>query len=75
MATIIYMRTGHAYRVDPALTLAQVNSALDATTNRFLEVPLDPAGAAVTAGTPGVGENVQHLFITPDSVSHFIVVA
>lgn len=75
MATIIIMRTGHAYRVDPSLTLAAVNDALNGNTDRFIPVPLDPAGAVVGAGTPpGEGQDVQSLFITPDSVSHFIVV-
>ena len=74
MATIIYMRTGHAYRVDPGLTLEAVNDALNASQDRFLEVPLDPDGAAVAPGTPGVGQDVRALFITPESVSHFVVI-
>lgn len=73
MSTIIYMRTGHAYRVADTLTLAQVNAALDSNPNRFVEVPLAP-NAAVSPGTPGEGSDIQHLFITPDSVSHFVVV-
>jgi len=74
MTTIIYLRTGHAYRIDPGVTLAQVNQELNTTADRFIEVPLDPAGAAVGAGTPGEGQAIKHLFITPDSVSHFVVV-
>ena len=72
MATIMYMRTGHAYRVADSLTLNNVNDALNGSQNRFIEVPLAP-DAAAQAGTPGVGQAVQHLFITPDSVSHFVV--
>lgn len=71
--TIIYLRTGHAYRVADDLTLQQVNDALDANPNRFVEVPLAP-NAAVMPGTPGEGLAIQHLFITPDSVSHFVVI-
>ena len=74
MATIIIMRTGHQYRIDPSLTLNQVNDKLNSNPDRFLEVPLDPAGATMSPSTPGEGETVTHLFITPDSVSHFIVV-
>lgn len=73
MATIIYMRTGHSYRVDPNLTLDAVNQKLNSSNDRFLEVPL-ASPAAVSPGTLGTGEDVQHLYITPDSVSHFIVV-
>lgn len=73
MATMIYLRTGHAYRVADTLTLANVNDALDGNPDRFVEVPLHPDGAVV-AGTPGQGEQIQHLFITPDSVSHFVVI-
>ena len=73
MATIMYMRTGHAYRVSDTLTLQQVNDQLNGNINRFIEVPLSTE-AATLPGTPGVGQNVQHLFITPDTVSHFIVV-
>jgi len=75
MAAIMVMRTGHQYRIDPTLTPDAVNSALDAGgSHRFIQVPLDPAGAAVSPGTPGVDKQVLALFITPDSVSHFYVV-
>lgn len=74
MATIIYLRTGHAYRVADNLTLNAVNDRLNGNTDRFTEVPLAPDAANVSAGTPGEGLDVQHLYITPDSVSHFIVV-
>lgn len=73
MATVLYMRSGHAYRVSDALTLTQVNDALNGNPDRFVEVPLAP-DAATQAGTPGVGQQVQHLFITPTSVSHFVVI-
>lgn len=73
MSILLYMRTGHAYRVADSLTLAQVNDTLDNNPNRFVEVPLAP-NAAAGAGTPGEGMNIQHLFITPDSVSHFVVI-
>lgn len=73
MATILYMRTGHAYRVADSLTLTAVNDALNGSTDRFIEVPLAP-NSAQFAGTPGQGENIQHLFITPMSVSHFVVI-
>ena len=73
MSTFIIMRTGHRYQVSDSLTLQQVNDTLNSTMDRFVEVPL-AAAAATQAGTPGAGENVQHLFITPGSVSHFIVV-
>jgi len=73
MATILIMRTGHQYRVSDSLTLQQVNDALDSNPNRFLEVPLAP-DAATAAGTPGTGQTIQHLFLTPESVSHFIVI-
>jgi len=73
MATIIIMRTGHAYQVADSLTLQQVNDKLDTNPNRFVEVPLAPDGA-VGPGTPGVTGTVDRLFITPDSVSHFVVV-
>lgn len=73
MATVLYMRSGHAYRVADSLTLAQVNDALNGNQDRFIEVPLAP-DAATQPGTPGVGEQIQHLFITPDSVSHFVVI-
>jgi len=73
VGTFIIMRTGHRYQVADSLTLANVNDALNGSSDRFLEVPLAP-NAATQPGTPGAGETVQHLFITPDSVSHFIVV-
>lgn len=73
MATILYMRTGHAYRVADSLTLQQVNDSLNTNPDRFIEVPLAP-DAAQQAGTPGQGQVIQHLFVTPGSVSHFIVV-
>lgn len=74
MATIIYLRTGHAYRVADTVTLAGVNTKLNETADRFVEVPLHPDSASVVAGTPGEGMQVKGLFITPDSVSHFVVV-
>ena len=73
MAIMLIMRTGHQYRVADSLTLTAVNDTLDANPNRFVEVPL-AADAAAGPGTPGEGKPVQHLFITPDSVSHFVVV-
>lgn len=73
MATIIIMRTGHQYRVADGLTLEAVNDALNGNPDRFVPVPLAD-NAAVTPGTPGGGEIVQALYITPGSVSHFIVV-
>jgi len=73
MATFIIMRTGHQYQIADGLTLQQVNDKLNSTTDRFIEVPLSPS-SAVQAGTPGAGMDIQHLFITPMSVSHFIVV-
>jgi len=73
MATMIYMRTGAAYRVADSLTLQQVNDALNGNQDRFIEVPLSPE-ATTQPGTPGAGQIVQHLFITPDSVSHFVVI-
>lgn len=73
MATILYLRTGHVYRVSDSLTLQQVNDALNTSQDRFISVPL-ASNAAVAPGTPGEGQNIQALFITPDSVSHFIVV-
>lgn len=73
MSIILIMRTGHQYRVADTLTPADVNDALDSNPNRFLEVPLAAAGA-VGAGTPGEGKDVQHLFLTPESISHFVVV-
>lgn len=69
---VLYMRTGHAYRVSDNLTFQQVNDALDTNPNRFIEVP-GPI-AAMGAGTPGENEQLDHLFVTPDSVSHFIVI-
>ncbi len=72
MAIILYMHTGHAYRVADSLTLAAVNDALDSNPERFVQVPLHE-DAAVGAGTPGQGQNIQGLFITPSSVSHFVV--
>lgn len=72
MTTILYMRTGHAYRVSDSLTLQGVNDALDTNPDRFIEVP-GPV-TAVAAGTPGQGETIAHLLITPSSVSHFVVV-
>lgn len=74
MTTIIYLRTGDAYRVADSLTLADVNDALNGNQDRFIPVPLAPA-AAVNPGTPGTGQDVEALYITPDSVSHFIVIA
>lgn len=73
MGTFIIMRTGHQYQVSDGLTLQQVNDKLNGSQDRFIEVPL-AANAATQPGTPGAGEQVQHLFITPESVSHFIVV-
>jgi len=73
VATFIIMRTGHRYQVSDGLTLQQVNDKLNSSQDRFVEVPLAP-DAARAPGTPGADEQVQHLFITPDSVSHFIVV-
>lgn len=73
MATILIMRTGHQYRVADSLTLEAVNDALNSNPDRFIEVPLAPNAAAV-AGTPGEGQVVQHLFITPGSVSHFVLI-
>ncbi len=70
---VVYLHTGHAYRVSDALTVQQVNDAVSQTLNRFIEVPLHPDGATVP-GTPGVGQTITHLFLTPDSVSHFVVV-
>lgn len=69
---IIYLHTGHAYRVSDSLSLAQVNNQLDTNPDRFIEVPLAP-NAAVGAGTAGQGQDVKNLFLTPGSVSHFIV--
>lgn len=73
--TIIFLRTGHAYRVADSLTLTQVNDKLNTNPDRFIEVPLytGPGGAAIQAGTPGEGWAVTNLFITPSSVSHFVV--
>ena len=73
MSTFIIMRTGHQYQVSDGLTLQQVNDKLNGSQDRFIEVPLAP-NAATQPGTPGTGETLQHLFITPDTVSHFIVV-
>jgi len=73
MAIVMYMRTGHAYRVSDSLTLGAVNDALNSNPDRFVEVPVAP-DAAFVAGTPGQGLQVKNLFITPSSVSHFIVV-
>ena len=67
------MRTGHQYQVSDALTLQQVNDKLNSSSDRFIEVPLAPNSATVP-GTPGAGSEVQHLYVTPDTVSHFIVV-
>jgi len=71
MAIILYMRAGHAYRVSDNLTFQQVNDALDTNPHRFIEVP-GPI-TAVGAGTPGEGQQITHLFVTPDSISHFVV--
>jgi hypothetical protein len=65
--------SGHAYRVADSLTLAQVNAALNQSLDRFIEVPLGTPAAPI-GGTPGAGEAIQHLYITPDTVSHFIVI-
>jgi len=73
MAIILYLHTGHGYRVADNLTLNQVNDALDSNPNRFVQVPLAD-NAAVGAGTPGQGEQILALYITPSSVSHFIVI-
>lgn len=74
MSTIIYLRTGHAYRVSDALTLQQVNDAINTSpANGFIEVPLAP-NPAVGPGTPGEGTQITHLFVTPSSVSHFVAI-
>ena len=70
MATYLVLRTGHQYRVADSLTLAQVNDALNTNPDRFVSVPLHPDAATVT-GTPGLGQTLTGLFITPGTVSHF----
>lgn len=73
MSIQIILRTGHTYRVADTLTLQSVNDTLNGNQDRFIPVPLAPS-AAVTPGTPGAGQEVQQLYITPDSVSHFVVI-
>lgn len=67
MPLYIYMKTGHRYRLPDGATLEQVNARLDATTNRFAEMPLHPTDPAGLPGTP----EITRLFLTPESVSHF----
>ena len=69
---IMYLKTGHAYRLQDGLSLAAVNDTLAANTGKFFEVPLAPAQPP-WAGVSGMG-SVQNLFIVPDSVSHFAVI-
>lgn len=75
MATYIAMRSGHVFRVSDSLTLEQVNDELNKSSDRFVAVPLHPdSSTSTTAGTPGAGQPLTGLYITPESVSHFYTV-